>query len=125
MHWSCVATRRLLHAGPVSGDIDDRVDLPMDETLTYTAVCTIDPEPPVRFQRPPPSRRPGVRTTTTPTTTAKPMRTLLPRGRPTITVDNGRPTVGLGTQSPIPSWLPIRAEHGPLGRPSRHRFRPI
>jgi len=42
--WSCAATGAgSCAAGPQAGDIDDSVDLPVGETLTYTAVCAIDP----------------------------------------------------------------------------------
>ncbi len=42
--WSCIATGAgSCTAGLQAGDIDDLVDLPMGETLTYTAVCAIDP----------------------------------------------------------------------------------
>lgn len=42
--WSCVATGAAsCTAGPVAGDIDDLIDLPVGETVTFTAVCDIDP----------------------------------------------------------------------------------
>ena len=42
--WTCVATGAAsCTAGPVAGNIDDLIDLPIGETVTYTAVCDIDP----------------------------------------------------------------------------------
>jgi len=42
--WSCVSTGAAsCTAGPVAGDIDDQVDLPVGETVTFTAACDIDP----------------------------------------------------------------------------------
>ena len=43
-NWSCVATGAAsCTAGPQAGNIDDLVDLPVGDTLTYTALCAIDP----------------------------------------------------------------------------------
>jgi len=42
-NWTCVATGAAsCTAGPQAGNIDDLVDLPVGETLTYTALCAID-----------------------------------------------------------------------------------
>ena len=42
--WTCVARGGAsCTAGPVVGDINDVVDIPSGDSLTYTAVCAIDP----------------------------------------------------------------------------------
>ncbi len=41
--WTCVPDPGAsCTAGPVSGDLDDRVDLPSGTSITYTAVCDVD-----------------------------------------------------------------------------------
>ncbi|MCJ7754146.1 MAG: hypothetical protein MUP13_06255, partial [Thermoanaerobaculales bacterium] len=96
--WSCVATGSAsCTAGPESGAIDDAVDLPMDETLTYTAVCSIDPSATGTISNTASVAPPGGYDDNNSNNNSETdVDTLSPQADLSITVDNGSQKVVLG-----------------------------